>query len=116
MDITRHNPGPRMSQAVEHNGVVYLAGQVANDQNGDIGEQTSQVLAKIDERLKIAGSDRSKLLSATIWLCDMADFDAMNAAWDAWIDPANPPCRACVLSPKLARDGWCVEIMAIAAK
>ncbi|MEE1554653.1 MAG: Rid family hydrolase, partial [Alphaproteobacteria bacterium] len=61
MDITRHNPGPRMSQAVEHNGTVYLAGQVANDQNADVGEQTRQVLAKIDALLATCGSDKSKL-------------------------------------------------------
>lgn len=114
--IERHQSTSRMSGIAIHGDTVYMAGAVADDQNADAGEQTRQVLAKIDERLKIAGSDRSKVLSATIWLTDMAHFDAMNAVWDAWIDPANPPCRACVQSPKLARDGWCVEIMAIAAK
>ena len=82
MDITRHNPGPRMSQAVEHNGTVYLAGQVANDQNADIGEQTRQVLSKIDALLGKCGSDKSKLLWAQLWVTDMRNFAAMNEVWD----------------------------------
>ncbi len=115
MEITRHNPGPRMSQAVEHNGVVYLAGQVANDQNGDIGEQTGQVLAKIDALLAQAGSDKSKLLWAQLWVTDMRNFAAMNEVWDSWIDPNNPPVRAGLCSD-LAAPGYLVEIMVMAAK
>ncbi|MDA1101188.1 MAG: RidA family protein [Proteobacteria bacterium] len=115
MEIIRHNPGPRMSQAVEHNGVVYLAGQVANDQNGSIGEQTSQVLAKIDALLAKTGSDKSKLLWAQLWVTDMRNFAAMNEVWDAWIDPGNPPVRAGLCSA-LAAPGYLVEIMVMAAK
>lgn len=115
MEITRHNPGPRMSQAVEHNGVVYLAGQVANDQKADITEQTKQVLAKIDALLAQAGSDKSKLLWAQLWVTDMRNFAAMNEVWDAWIDTDNPPVRAGLCSD-LAAPGYLVEIMVMAAK
>ncbi|MDP7547001.1 MAG: RidA family protein [Alphaproteobacteria bacterium] len=115
MEITRHNPGPRMSQAVEHNGVVYLAGQVADDRNSDITEQTSQVLAKIDALLATAGSDKSKLLWAQLWVTDMRNFGAMNEVWDAWIDTDNPPVRAGLCSD-LAAPGYLVEIMVMAAK
>ena len=115
MKITRHNHGPRMSQAVEHNGVVYLAGQVANDINADVTEQTRQVLAKIDALLETAGSDKSKLLWAQLWVTDMRNFSAMNEVWDAWIDPENPPARAGLCSD-LAAPGYLVEIMVMAAK
>ena len=115
MEITRHNPGPRMSQAVEHNGVVYLAGQVANDMGADVTEQTRQVLAKIDALLETAGSDKSRLLWAQLWVTDMRNFAAMNEVWDAWIDPTNPPVRAGLCSD-LAAPGYLVEIMVTAAK
>jgi len=115
MEITRHNPGPRMSQAVEHNNVVYLAGQVANDQNADISEQTRQVLGKIDALLAQAGSDKSKLLWAQLWVTDMRNFSAMNEVWDGWIDANNPPVRAGLCSA-LAAPGYLVEIMVMAAK
>ena len=115
MEITRHNPGPRMSQAVEHNGVIYLAGQVANDMGADVAEQTQQILAKIDALLETAGSDKSKLLWAQLWVTDMRNFAAMNEVWDAWIDPTNPPVRAGLCSD-LAAPGYLVEIMVTAAK
>ena len=115
MEITRHNPGPRMSQAVEHNGVVYLAGQVANDMGADVTTQTQQVLAKIDALLDAAGSDKSRLLWAQLWVTDMRNFAAMNEVWDAWIDPTNPPVRAGLCSD-LAAPGYLVEIMVTAAK
>ena len=115
MDITRYNPGSRMSQAVEHNGVVYLAGQVANDLGTDVTEQTQQILAKIDALLETAGSDKSKLLWAQLWVTDMRNFAAMNEVWDAWIDPTNPPVRAGLCSD-LAAPGYLVEIMVTAAK
>lgn len=115
MSITRHNPGPRMSQAVEHNDVIYLAGQVGDDMNADVGEQTRQVLAKIDKLLAECGSDKSKLLWAQLWVTDMRNFAAMNEVWDGWIDPANPPVRAGLCSD-LAAPGWQVEIMVMAAK
>ena len=115
MDITRHKPGSRMSQAVEHNGVIYLAGQVANDMNAEATEQTRQVLEKIDVLLETAGSDKSKLLWAQLWVTDMRNFAAMNEVWDAWIDPGNPPVRAGLCSA-LAAPGYLVEIMVMAAK
>ena len=104
-----------MSQAVEHNDVIYLAGQVANDINADVTEQTRQVLAKIDALLETAGSDKSKLLWAQLWVTDMRNFSAMNEVWDAWIDPGNPPVRAGLCSD-LAAPGYLVEIMVMAAK
>jgi enamine deaminase RidA (YjgF/YER057c/UK114 family) len=117
MSITRHHKGPRMSQAVVHGDTVYLAGQVARNAPGrPVGEQTRDILAAIDRLLAEAGSSKSKALSATIWLTDMADFAEMNAQWDAWIDPENPPCRACVQSPALAAPDFRVEIMLVAAR
>ena len=91
MSIQRFKIGPRMSQAVVHNDTVYLAGQVAEDTTADAKGQTSQILNQIDELLALIGTDKSKLLSATVYLSDMAHFGAMNAAWEAWVDPANPP-------------------------
>ncbi len=115
MSIERIETGARMSQAVLHENTVYLAGQVAADFSADITTQTQQVLAKIDDLLARAGSDKSKLLSTTIWLTDMADFSAMNAVWDAWVSPGNCPARACV-EAKLARSDIAVEIMVMAAR
>lgn len=114
MTIRRIEPGPRMSQAVIHGDTIYLAGQVGAPGAG-IAEQTRAVLAQIDLLLAEAGSDKSKLLSATIWLADMRDFAAMNAVWDAWIDPANPPARA-TGEAKLATPDYKVEIIVVAAK
>ena len=112
--ITRHDSGSRMSQAVVHGNTVYLAGQVANDATASLEEQTAQVLAKVDALLKKAGTDKSKLLSVGVFLPNIADFDGMNRVYDAWIDPANPPARACV-ETRLANPGLRVEITAIAA-
>jgi enamine deaminase RidA (YjgF/YER057c/UK114 family) len=103
-----------MSQAVICNGMVFLAGQVASDAKLDVTGQTRQVLEQIDSVLAAAGNDKSRLLSATIYLTDMADFAAMNAVWDAWVSPGNTPARAAV-EAQLARPGWLVEIMATAA-
>ena len=114
-EITRKHVGPRMSQSVEHNGVVYIAGQVGDDQGADVAAQTRQVLAKIDARLAECGTDKSRLLWAQLWVTDMRNFDAMNEVWDAWIDPANPPVRAGLCSALVAPD-WKVEIMVMAAK
>ena len=114
-DITRNHIGPRMSQSVESNGVIYLAGQVGDDQNADAATQTAQILAKIDKLLAECGSDKSKLLWAQLWVTDMRNFGAMNEVWDAWIDPANPPVRAGLCSALAAPD-WKVEIMVIAAR
>ena len=115
MSIERIETGPRMSQAVLHGNTVYLAGQVAADFSADITTQTQQVLAKIDDLLARAGSDKSKLLSATIWITDMADFATMNVVWDAWVSPGNCPARACV-EAKLAHPDIAVEIGIIAAR
>jgi len=115
MTITRHNVGPRMSQAVVHGDTVYLAGQVASDPSAGVKGQTEQILKKIDAALASAGSDKSKLLSATVWLANMGTYDEMNAAWDAWVDPANTPARATVES-RLAAPKYLVEIAVIAAR
>lgn len=112
MPITRQGKGPRMSQAVTHNGVVYLAGQVGS--GSDVMAQTRDMLAHVDQRLTEAGSDKSKLLSATIWLANMGDFAEMNAVWDAWVDPDNTPARACT-EARLATPKFLVEVMITAA-
>ncbi|HUF87008.1 MAG TPA: RidA family protein [Thermohalobaculum sp.] len=115
MTIRRIETGKRMSQAVVHGGTAYLAGQVAQGApGGTIGEQTRDILGRIDKLLAEAGSDKSKLLSATIWLTDMRDFAEMNAVWDAWVAPGNTPARACVES-RLAAQRYNVEIMVTAA-
>jgi len=116
MSIDRRHSGPRMSQVVVHGNTVYLAGQVAQRAPGtSAAEQTRDILSRIDELLAEVGSDKSKLLSANIWLSDMGDFADMNSVWDAWVDPKNPPCRACVES-RLAAPQFTVEIMVVAAK
>jgi enamine deaminase RidA (YjgF/YER057c/UK114 family) len=115
MSIQRYSVGPRMSQAVVHNGTVYLAGQVAQDARGaPVREQTVDILKRIDALLAAAGTDKSKLLSATIWLTDIGRFDEMNSVWDAWVSPGNTPARACV-EAKLAAPEYVVEIGVIAA-
>lgn len=114
MSITRLEPGKRMSQAVKHNDTVYLAGQVAADPNGGIEQQTREVLAAIDRLLAAAGTSKSKLLSCQVVLASMGDFAAMNAVYDAWIDPANPPARAAI-EARLAAPAYKVEIIAVAA-
>jgi enamine deaminase RidA (YjgF/YER057c/UK114 family) len=116
MSIIRLHTGPRMSQVVVHGGVAYLAGQVSQAAKGrPVREQTADILAVIDGLLKEAGTDRSRLLTAQIWLTDMATFAEMNAVWDAWVSPGNTPARATVQSPALAAPGFDVEIMVTAA-
>jgi enamine deaminase RidA (YjgF/YER057c/UK114 family) len=105
----------RMSRAVAHGTTLYLSGLTADDLAQDTGGQTRQILAKIDRYLAEGGSDKSRLLSANIWLRDIAHFDAMNAEWDAWVDRANPPARATV-EARLAGDRYLVEIMVVAAR
>ena len=109
------NVGPRMSQLVIHGDTVYIAGQVAQDPTQDVADQMRQILERIDSLLAQAGSNKSHVLSATIWLADVAAYHAINRVWDAWIDPANPPARACVES-KLAGAEYLVEIAAVAAR
>ena len=114
-DIIRHHAGPRLSQAVEHNGVVYLAGQVGDDPKADVTAQTQQILAKIDKLLAECGTDKSRVLWAQLWVTDMRNFAAMNAVWDAWVAPGQSPVRAGLCSA-LASPDWKVEIMVTAAK
>lgn len=112
MSITRFESNDRMSQAVVHRGIVYLAGQVAqNAKAGSIKDQTTDILHAIEKLLDTAGSDKAHILSATIWLTSMDDFAEMNGVWDAWVDNENPPARACVESPRLATPDFQVEIM-----
>ena len=113
MDIQRIKPGPRMSGAVVHGNTVYLAGQVAGDEP-TTKAQTEAVLKKIDGLLAAAGTNKSNLLSATVYLADMKTYDQMNAAWDAWVDPVNTPARATV-EAKLAQQKFLVEIAVVAA-
>ncbi len=116
MSITRHESNNRMSQAVVHGDTVYLAGQVAqNAPGGSVTDQTKDILSAIENLLSASGSDKAHILSATIWLTSMDDFAQMNAVWDAWVDTANPPARACVESPRLATNDFQVEIMVTAA-
>jgi enamine deaminase RidA (YjgF/YER057c/UK114 family) len=116
MKVERKEVGPRMSQIVIHGDTVYLAGIVARENAGkSVSEQTKEILATIDRYLAQAGSDKSKLLSANIWLTDMATFNEMNAVWDAWVAPGNTPARATV-EAKLAAPGYKIEIMVVAAK
>ncbi len=109
MTIKRIDSGPRMSQAVVHDGRVYLAGVVADDGSADVAGQTKQILDTIDSLLAKAGTDKSKLLTVNIWLADIGDFAAMNAVYDAWVHPTEKPVRACV-EAKLARPELKVEI------
>ncbi|MEP7261690.1 MAG: RidA family protein [Usitatibacter sp.] len=112
--ITRHNIGKRLSEAVVHNGTIYLAGEVPDDTTKDITGQTEEVLNKIEALLKMCGSDKTKLLSAQIFLPDMADFAGMNVAWEKWVVAGHTPARA-TIEAKLANPALKVEIMCIAA-
>ena len=114
MTITRINPGKRMSEAVVHNGTVYVAGQVADDAKANITTQTTQVLASIDRILAQAGSDKTKILQAQIFMANMTEFSAMNAVWDAWVPQGHTPARATIESA-LATPDYKVEIKVIAA-
>ncbi len=115
MTIQRIKGGPRMSMAVVHGNTVYVAGQVADDPNADVGGQTKQILGKIDALLAEAGTDKTRILSANIWLRDIGAFAQMNAAWDAWVPQGNTPARATV-EAKLASPNLLVEIAVIAAR
>jgi enamine deaminase RidA (YjgF/YER057c/UK114 family) len=94
-EISRIDQNARRSRAVVHGGVVFLAGQVADDKAAAIAEQTRQALAKVDDMLARAGTDKSRLLTAQIWLRSMEDYDGMNAVWDAWVVPGQTPTRCC---------------------
>lgn len=116
MAIERKHVNKRMSQAVVHNGVIYLAGQVAlNAAGAPVAEQTQDILNRIDTLLGECGSSKENILTASIWLTDMRTFDEMNAVWDAWVPANQAPARACVES-RLARTDFTVEIMVTAAQ
>ncbi|MGH7307498.1 MAG: RidA family protein [Candidatus Rokuibacteriota bacterium] len=114
MSIKRLNAGPRLSQAVVHGDTVYVAGQVSAEPAASAKGQTEQILKKIDGLLAAAGSHKSKLLSATVYVASMAYYDEMNVAWEAWVDPANTPARA-TIEARLASPKYLVEIMVVAA-
>lgn len=112
-DIKRIGVGPRMSEAVIHNGVAYLAGQVGNP-GSSVADQTREVLAEVDRILAECGTDKTRILKAQIWMADMADFAAMNAVWDAWVPQGHTPARA-TGEAKLATPEYKVEILITAA-
>ena len=116
MSIQRFETGPRMSQVVVNGNTVYLAGVVANRAAGEsVTKQTQDILNIIDGHLARAGTDKSKLLTATIYITDMRTFAEMNAVWDAWVSPGNTPARA-TIEARLAATQYSVEIMVTAAK
>jgi enamine deaminase RidA (YjgF/YER057c/UK114 family) len=113
-DIQRFDVGARISEMAVHNGVAWLAGQVASDATLDAQGQTADVLRQVDALLARAGTDKSRILMAQVFLADLADFPAMNAAWDAWVAAGNAPPRATV-EARLAKPEWKVEIVVKAA-
>jgi enamine deaminase RidA (YjgF/YER057c/UK114 family) len=116
MVIERHDPeGGVLSNAVVAGGMIYLAGSVADDLALDVTGQTRQALAHIDAMLAKCGSSKSRIVSANVWLADMGDFAAFNAAWKTWVDPDNLPARATV-EAKLYDPRCLVEIMCVAAR
>ena len=112
--IKRIKPGTRMSQAVVSNGIVFVAGQVAQNPGKTVGEQTKQITAQLDELLAAAGSHKTRLLSASIWLTDISTFSEMNAVWDSWVPADMGPARATV-EAKLAAPQYRVEIAVTAS-
>ena len=113
-DIRRIDPGPRLSEAVVYGERVYCSGMIPEDTSQDITGQVKQALGEIDGLLKRAGSDKSKILTATIWLADIGDFAALNAVWEAWLAPGQAPARATVQA-RLNDPNMKVEIMVVAA-
>ncbi|MBL8331408.1 MAG: RidA family protein [Rubrivivax sp.] len=112
--VQRFDVGPRLSEMAVHNGVCYLAGQVAADATQDISGQTRSVLAQIDALLARAGTDKSRILMCQIFITDLADFPGMNAVWEQWVAPGNAPPRATVKAA-LAKPEWRVEMVVTAA-
>ncbi|MBB2201034.1 RidA family protein [Gluconacetobacter tumulisoli] len=112
--ITRLQPEARLTGAVVHNGLVYLAGQVADDATLDVEGQMADILRQVDALLAEAGTDKSRLITVQIFLADMGDMGGMNRAWDAWLDRGNKPARATV-EARLADPHWRVELTGIAA-
>jgi enamine deaminase RidA (YjgF/YER057c/UK114 family) len=114
MSLRRIDPGPRMSEAVVKGNRVYCSGMIPEDTTLDISGQAKQALAEIDSLLAKGGSDKTKILTATIWLADIGDFAAMNAVWDAWVVPGQTPARATVQA-RLNDPKMKIEIMVVAA-
>jgi enamine deaminase RidA (YjgF/YER057c/UK114 family) len=112
--VQRFEVGPRLSEMAVHNGICWLAGQVAADGTQDITGQTRQVLAAVDALLARAGTDKSRIVMCQIFLADLADFAAMNQVWDAWVVPGATPPRATVQA-RLARPEWKIEVVVSAA-
>jgi enamine deaminase RidA (YjgF/YER057c/UK114 family) len=112
-DITRYGTGPRMSEAVAYSGILWVAGQVGQP-GASVADQTGQCLAEVDRILAAAGTDKTRILSAQIWLADMASFSDMNAVWDAWVPQGHTPARA-TGEAKLATPDYLVEIIVTAA-
>ncbi|OYX25321.1 MAG: hypothetical protein B7Z10_06750 [Rhodobacterales bacterium 32-66-7] len=112
-DITRHGTGPRMSEAVAYNGILWVAGQLG-EPGASVTDQTQQALAAIDAILKEAGTDKTRILSAQIWLADIATFSEMNVAWDAWVAQGHTPARA-TGEARLAGPEYKVEVIVTAA-
>ena len=115
MSLYRHKAGNRLAEAVVSNGLIFMAGQVPENTDADARAQTEDVLAQIDALLAELGSGKDKLIDATIYLADLADYDAMNAAWDAWVVPGQTPARATVQA-RLANPAWKVEIKVVAER
>ena len=113
-NIHRVNVGKRLSDMAVHNGVAYLAGQVADDTTQDITGQTAQILAVVDKLLATAGTDKTRILMAQIFVANMKEFDGMNKAWDAWVAEGNAPPRA-TIEERLASADYKVEIVVTAA-
>lgn len=113
-EITRYHEGPKLSRAVVHNGLVYLCGQVAKDYDADIKEQTRTMLERVDEHLAEAGTDRTKMLSATVYVRDITQAGEMNEVWGEWLGDGPRPARTCVQA-ELAKPTILVEITVTAA-
>ena len=113
MKPTRIAPGNRMSQAVVHGGIVWLSGQIG-DASSDLKTQTRQCLAQVEALLEAAGSAKTHIIKMEIWLADLADFDAMNAIYEAWLDRENPPARA-TCEARVRADGTLIELVVTAA-
>ena len=112
--VQRFDVGARMSEMAVHNGIVWLAGQVAADGTQDVAGQTRQVLAAVDALLARAGTDKTKIVMCQIYLADIADFPAMNGVWDAWVAKGHTPPRATVQA-RLAKPEWKIEVVVTAA-
>lgn len=113
--IKRHQPGPVLSRAVEYGNLVFVAGTTADNKQAPCKEQTEEILKKIDFHLAAAGSSKSKILQAQVWVADIKEKGQMDAAWKIWVDPDNKPVRACV-EARLGTADTRVEIMVTAAK